>query len=163
MGKFLDTSLLDVDVQPGVVRVLVKGLLLQLVLPEEVSPDRSLAQRSLTTGALVVTMPKLNPESVQAALTARVAAATVGLGSSAGPAGGQGSAAGQQAGGRVAQRGGAEGERKGPKGAVKIRGITELGENGAEIRERPAPSAAAAHVRKPAEDFVDDADVPPLE
>ena len=34
VGKFLDTSLIDVDVQPGVVRCLIKGLLLQLVLPE---------------------------------------------------------------------------------------------------------------------------------
>eukprot|EP00899_Mesostigma_viride_P004756 jgi/Mesvir1/14281/Mv09711-RA.1 len=37
VGKFLDTSLLDVDVQPHAVRVLIKGRLLQLALPEEVS------------------------------------------------------------------------------------------------------------------------------
>lgn len=36
MGKFLDTSLIRADVQPRVVRLLIKGRLLQLVLPAEV-------------------------------------------------------------------------------------------------------------------------------
>ncbi|OWK61507.1 Protein tilB [Lonchura striata] len=54
--KHLDTSLLDVDVQPTYIRVLVKG---KLVLPEEVKPDSSSAKRSQTTGHLVVTMPKV--------------------------------------------------------------------------------------------------------
>lgn len=36
-GKYLDTSLIDVDVQPTLVRVLIKGKLLQLRLPDEVS------------------------------------------------------------------------------------------------------------------------------
>ena len=40
------------------VRVLVKGKLLVLVLPEEVQPDAADAQRSKITGALVITMPK---------------------------------------------------------------------------------------------------------
>ncbi|XP_074413278.1 dynein axonemal assembly factor 11 isoform X2 [Zonotrichia albicollis] len=56
--RHLDTSLLDVDVQPTYVRVLVKGKPFQLVLPEEVKPDSSCAKRSQTTGHLVVTMPK---------------------------------------------------------------------------------------------------------
>ncbi|XP_068036932.1 dynein axonemal assembly factor 11 isoform X3 [Anomalospiza imberbis] len=56
--KHLDTSLLDVDVQPTYIRVLVKGKPFQLVLPEEVKPDSSSAKRSQTTGHLVVTMPK---------------------------------------------------------------------------------------------------------
>ncbi|KAF4798207.1 Protein tilB like protein [Turdus rufiventris] len=56
--RHLDTSLLDVDVQPTYVRVLVKGKPFQLVLPEEVKPDSSSAKRSQTTGHLVVTMPK---------------------------------------------------------------------------------------------------------
>uniref|UniRef100_A0A8C0UK57 Leucine-rich repeat-containing protein 6 n=1 Tax=Cyanistes caeruleus TaxID=156563 RepID=A0A8C0UK57_CYACU len=56
--KYLDTSLLDVDVQPTYIRVLVKGKPFQLVLPEEVKPDSSSAKRSQTTGHLVVTMPK---------------------------------------------------------------------------------------------------------
>ena len=54
----MDTSLIDVDVQTRIVRVLIKGKLMCLVLPEEVKPDQSTAQRSKVTGSLVVTMPK---------------------------------------------------------------------------------------------------------
>jgi protein TilB len=36
VGKFLDTSLIKADVQPRLVRLLIKGRLLQLVLPMEV-------------------------------------------------------------------------------------------------------------------------------
>jgi len=36
VGKFVDTSLIKADVQPRVVRLLVKGRLLQLLLPAEV-------------------------------------------------------------------------------------------------------------------------------
>jgi protein TilB len=50
--------LIDVDVQTRLVRVLVKGKMLCLVLPEEVKPDTSTAQRSKVSGALVVTMPR---------------------------------------------------------------------------------------------------------
>ncbi|XP_014136961.2 dynein axonemal assembly factor 11 [Falco biarmicus] len=56
--RHLDSSLLDVDVQPTYIRVLVKGKPFQLVLPEEVKPDSSSAKRSQTTGHLVVSMPK---------------------------------------------------------------------------------------------------------
>ena len=58
VGKYMDTSLIDVDVQTRLVRVLVKGKMLCLVLPEEVKPDTSTAQRSKVSGALVVTMPR---------------------------------------------------------------------------------------------------------
>ncbi|KAM9573992.1 dynein axonemal assembly factor 11 [Guaruba guarouba] len=56
--RHLDTSLLDIDVQPTYVRVMVKGKPFQLVLPEEVKPDSSSAKRSQTTGHLVISMPK---------------------------------------------------------------------------------------------------------
>ncbi|XP_026698307.1 protein tilB homolog [Athene cunicularia] len=56
--RHLDTSLLDVDVQPTYIQVLVKGKPFQFVLPEEVKPDSSSAKRSQTTGHLVVSMPK---------------------------------------------------------------------------------------------------------
>ncbi|XP_056378762.1 dynein axonemal assembly factor 11 isoform X3 [Hyla sarda] len=56
--RHLDTSLVDVDVQPSYVRILVKNKPFQLVLPEEVKPDSSSAKRSQTTGHLLVTMPK---------------------------------------------------------------------------------------------------------
>jgi len=58
VGRFLDTSLIKADVQPLYVRMLIKGRLLCVALPEEISPDRSKAERSKATGRLVVTMPK---------------------------------------------------------------------------------------------------------
>ncbi|XP_078254647.1 dynein axonemal assembly factor 11 isoform X3 [Rhinoraja longicauda] len=64
--RFLDTSLLDIDVQPTYVRVVVKGKVFQLVLQEEVKPDSSSAKRSQTTGHLLLTMPK-----VQEVITAK--------------------------------------------------------------------------------------------
>ncbi|XP_007938766.1 dynein axonemal assembly factor 11 [Orycteropus afer afer] len=57
--RYMDTSLISVDVQPTYVRVMVKGKPFQLVLPAEVKPDSSSAQRSQTTGHLVVCMPKV--------------------------------------------------------------------------------------------------------
>ncbi|XP_038057459.1 protein tilB homolog [Patiria miniata] len=58
--KHLDTSLLDVDVQPTHVKVVIKGKVFQLVLTEEIMPDSSKAQRSQTTGHLLIKMPKVN-------------------------------------------------------------------------------------------------------
>ncbi|KAB0405163.1 hypothetical protein E2I00_015292, partial [Balaenoptera physalus] len=57
--RYMDTSLIDVDVQPTYVRVMVKGKPFQLVLPAEVKPDSSSARRAQTTGHLVVYMPKV--------------------------------------------------------------------------------------------------------
>ncbi|CAL1262431.1 unnamed protein product [Larinioides sclopetarius] len=56
--RFLDTSLLEADVQPNYVRVKVKDKYFQLLLPGEVHPDRSTCQRSQTTGHLVFIIPK---------------------------------------------------------------------------------------------------------
>ncbi|KAF3822769.1 hypothetical protein GH733_008143 [Mirounga leonina] len=57
--RYMDTSLINVDVQPTYVRVMVKGKPFQLVLPAEVKPDSSSAKRSQTTGHLVICMPKV--------------------------------------------------------------------------------------------------------
>ena len=57
--KYLDTSLINVDLQTTYVRVSVKGKIMQLALPEEIKPDSSTAQRSQVTGHLLLTMPKL--------------------------------------------------------------------------------------------------------
>ncbi|PVD22974.1 hypothetical protein C0Q70_16234 [Pomacea canaliculata] len=56
--RYMDTSLLDCDVQPNYVRVVLKGKIFQLSLPEEVNAEKSTAQRSQITGHLVITMPK---------------------------------------------------------------------------------------------------------
>ncbi|EFJ41201.1 hypothetical protein VOLCADRAFT_37751, partial [Volvox carteri f. nagariensis] len=50
VGRFLDTSLIQTDLQPTYVRLLIKGKLLQLLLPCEVRPDGARAQRNMTTG-----------------------------------------------------------------------------------------------------------------
>ncbi|KAM8966805.1 dynein axonemal assembly factor 11-like [Pelodytes ibericus] len=56
--RYLDSTLVNVDVQPNYIKVLVKNKPFQIVLPAEVSPDSSIAKRSQTTGHLVVNMPK---------------------------------------------------------------------------------------------------------
>ncbi|XP_041659800.1 protein tilB homolog isoform X2 [Cheilinus undulatus] len=60
--RHMDTSLIDVDVQPTYARISVKGKIFQIVLPAEVKPDSSTAQRSQTTGHLVLTMPRVEGE-----------------------------------------------------------------------------------------------------
>ncbi|XP_034470172.1 protein tilB homolog [Hippoglossus hippoglossus] len=60
--RHMDTSLVDVDVQPTYVRVSVRGKIFQMVLPAEVRPDSSTAQRSQTSGHLVLTMPRAEGE-----------------------------------------------------------------------------------------------------
>ncbi|XP_074545099.1 dynein axonemal assembly factor 11 isoform X2 [Halichoeres trimaculatus] len=60
--RHMDTSLIDVDVQPSYARVCVKGKIFQIVLPAEVRPDSSTAQRSQTTGHLVLSMPRAEGE-----------------------------------------------------------------------------------------------------
>ncbi|KAK9906468.1 hypothetical protein WJX75_002442 [Coccomyxa subellipsoidea] len=61
VGRFLDSSLIKADVQPRHVRLLIKGHLLQLALPLEVKPGASAAQRSATTGNLLLILPKEDP------------------------------------------------------------------------------------------------------
>lgn len=51
---------MEVDVQPHYVRVTVKGKIFQMALNEEVRIEESTSQRSLTTGHLLIVMPKLN-------------------------------------------------------------------------------------------------------
>ncbi|XP_031214905.1 protein tilB homolog isoform X2 [Mastomys coucha] len=58
-AKYMDTSLIEVDVQPTYVRVMVKGKPFQLALSTEVQPDSSSAKRSQTTGHLLICMPKV--------------------------------------------------------------------------------------------------------
>lgn len=63
--KYLETSQLDVDVNPLYVRCVVKEKVTQLKLPGEVSPDASKVQRSRTTGSLRIEMPLVNPLAVR--------------------------------------------------------------------------------------------------
>lgn len=58
--RHLDTNLIDVDLQPNFVKVLIKGAVFQFVLPDEIFTEKSTAQRSQTTGHLVLKMPRVN-------------------------------------------------------------------------------------------------------
>lgn len=57
--KYLDTSQIDVDLNPTYVRICVKGKVLQLTFPCEIVVHDSEAKRSQTTGSLQLVMPKL--------------------------------------------------------------------------------------------------------
>ncbi|XP_019883745.2 protein tilB [Camponotus floridanus] len=59
--RHLDTSYIGVDVNPTYVRVIIKGKILQLTLPCEVSVERSNVQRNTITGNLVINMARLIP------------------------------------------------------------------------------------------------------
>ena len=76
LSAHLDISLIQIDIQATYIRVLVKGRLLQLRLPCQVArclketksagiiqvlSDLCKAERSLTTGNLLITMPKASP------------------------------------------------------------------------------------------------------
>ena len=50
--KFMDTSLINVDLNPMYVRFDVKGKITQLKMPEEIIVERSKVQRSLMSGVL---------------------------------------------------------------------------------------------------------------
>ncbi|CCW67302.1 unnamed protein product [Phytomonas sp. Hart1] len=56
-GKFIATTLLNVQVEVDCIRVTIKGKLLQIPLEAEVSPDKARVQRSVTTGELKITVP----------------------------------------------------------------------------------------------------------
>ncbi|XP_066144544.1 dynein axonemal assembly factor 11 [Euwallacea fornicatus] len=58
--KYLDTSLIDIDLQPTYVKITIKNKIFQMVLPEEVQVEQSTALRSQTTGHLVLKLIKLN-------------------------------------------------------------------------------------------------------
>ncbi|XP_049870002.1 protein tilB [Pectinophora gossypiella] len=58
--KHLDTSLIDCDVEPNYVRVMVKGKIFQIHLPKDVDTSHSTVRRSQLTGHLLVTMPIAN-------------------------------------------------------------------------------------------------------
>jgi len=61
--KYLDTTAMEVDVNPWYVRCVVKEKVTQLKLPAEVCPDSSVVQRSRITGVLRIEMPLLTPRT----------------------------------------------------------------------------------------------------
>lgn len=61
MPKYLDTSLLDVNINPKWVSIRIKGKLTQLRLSEEIIVEKSETQRSQVTGILSIKMKKHAP------------------------------------------------------------------------------------------------------
>ena len=61
LQKHLSTSLLDVDIHPTYVSVVIKSKILRVILPVEVVSDQSTAKRIASSGHLELSMPKSNP------------------------------------------------------------------------------------------------------
>lgn len=58
-NRFMDTSLIDVDVQPNYVRATIKKKVFQMTLNDEVRTGMAKLQRSMVTGHLLIVMPKV--------------------------------------------------------------------------------------------------------
>ncbi|XP_071451582.1 dynein axonemal assembly factor 11 isoform X1 [Hetaerina americana] len=158
--RYLDTSYLDVDVQPTHVKVMIKGKIFQIVHDNEICIDKTTAKRSTTTGHLVITMPLLK---VNEALKGKYAKETKpGAGTPTNvirePNCGHC---------RITRR---EMLEIGPREDMDFSRIVEnhsKGQRGAErskhIPDRTIPLASFLEEKVPSADFVDDPDVPPLE
>mmetsp|Transcript_30489 Transcript_30489/g.72531 ORF Transcript_30489/g.72531 Transcript_30489/m.72531 type:complete len:464 (-) Transcript_30489:70-1461(-) len=62
--RYLSISLIDADVHPTFVSVVIKSKILRVVLPVEVLSDQSIARRNTSTGYLELVMPKADPDDV---------------------------------------------------------------------------------------------------
>jgi protein TilB len=62
--RFIDTSLVDVDVQPNHVSIVIKNKTLRLRFEDNVRPDAGKAERSKITGCLKLTLPKVDTSKV---------------------------------------------------------------------------------------------------
>mmetsp|Transcript_16750 Transcript_16750/g.43917 ORF Transcript_16750/g.43917 Transcript_16750/m.43917 type:complete len:475 (-) Transcript_16750:35-1459(-) len=60
VSRHLDSSLIDLDIHPAYVSVVIKSKVLRLKLPSEVNASLSTAKRSKVTGHLLIEMPKIN-------------------------------------------------------------------------------------------------------
>jgi protein TilB len=64
LPKYLSTSLIDVDVHPTYVSIVIKSKILRVILPLEIVSDRAVAKRVASSGHLELIMPKMNPDEV---------------------------------------------------------------------------------------------------
>ncbi|EGD73085.1 hypothetical protein PTSG_04799 [Salpingoeca rosetta] len=145
--KHLDTSQIELDVEPTYVRITIKGKMFQLVLPEPVHPDKGHAKRSKITGHLVVTMPKVNPPKQRPQQQQQ-----------------QQDGDGDEVVGGAGRSGAPKVEKlevsSAAKHTVDYKGIVDANE-----QAKKNKTVLRAHVQERANDpdFVDDDDVPPLE
>ena len=139
--KHLDTSLIDLDVQPKYVRIRIKQSILQLALIEEVNPDKSDAKRSQITGHLVITMPKASGIIKKKIITkpkAEKMNETIDLNSEA-----------------------ANGNSSVKKEGISLADLSNIVKDSEKKLKKPTKSDEALSENFDA-DFVDDPDVPPL-
>jgi len=61
--KYMDSSLIDLNLQPKVISIRIKGKLTQLKLNDEILVEKSEIQRSQLTGKLHIRMPKISVNS----------------------------------------------------------------------------------------------------
>jgi protein TilB len=66
LPKFMDTSLVSVDLNPQYIRLDIKGKITQLRFDDEIVVEKSKVQRSTTTGVLKLTMPRADLSELQA-------------------------------------------------------------------------------------------------
>ena len=62
--KHLSTSLIDVDMHPTYVSIVIKKKILRVILPVEVILVGAIARRSAASGDLELVMPKMNPKEI---------------------------------------------------------------------------------------------------
>jgi len=62
--KYLSTSLIDVDIHPTYVSVVIKSKILRVILPVEVQSSQAVARRSQASGYLELVMPKADPNEL---------------------------------------------------------------------------------------------------
>jgi protein TilB len=176
--RYLDSSMLDVDCHPAFVSIVVKNKTLRLRWPEEVVSAQCVAQRSKTTGDLVLTAPCQDPSSIARSRLERARAAAEDAAEAAAAAAAKLAAAKP----KLLDEMVAEAASK----AVDIRGIVGAGGSGGGGGGRPgisarpplpafsgggggvaptaaaAAAAAAAATSAPAAPADDDDDAPPL-
>jgi len=142
--KYLDTSALDVDVNPFYVRCVVKDKVTQLKLPAEVRSDAATVQRSRTTGCLRIDMPLVDPRPSRARAAPQPELQPLQPAEAPAPARPQGTAASRQGRGRGS---------KGPEALMR------------EVRTvRAGPGGGARQADAGVEDEGEDDDgIPPLE
>mmetsp|Transcript_42922 Transcript_42922/g.104984 ORF Transcript_42922/g.104984 Transcript_42922/m.104984 type:complete len:440 (+) Transcript_42922:24-1343(+) len=148
--KYMDTSLMDVDVQPTYFRITVRkpekhDKVLQLSFPAEVRAGECVAKRSQNTGYLKLTCPKLHWEKPKM--------------------GEDGGLEPRRCSDNIPLLEKKDGGKKGPRGVVNIMNMARESPNAktpVELDMRPAQQEGADPAGGDS-DFEDDPDCPPLE
>ncbi len=71
LSKFLDSSLVDCDIHPRYISIVVKNKVFRILWPEEVRSSEGSAARSAVTGELCISVPKVRPPNPHLAAARR--------------------------------------------------------------------------------------------